>query len=273
MKKPTKRTYFSPEASQEFMSCSQFKAFQKCEAAALAEINGEYTRPKTTALLVGSYVDSYFEGTLEQFKAENPEVFKKDGSLKAEYLHAEKIIRRIASDRLFMLLLSGRKQVIKVGTIAGVPFKIKMDCLLTEKRCQKIQSIFPETKAALEFAEGAIIDLKIVRDFAPLYSEEYGMKVSFIKYWGYDLQGAIYREIDNRLLPFVIAGATKEEEPDLGAFYVPHAEMNAKLREVETLAPRYQAIKEGKIEPVRCECCEWCRSTKKLHTIIDYREV
>ena len=54
--KLTADNYFSQEAQMEYMSASQFKAFDKCEAAALAEIKGEYIREKTTALMVGSYV-------------------------------------------------------------------------------------------------------------------------------------------------------------------------------------------------------------------------
>lgn len=33
-------------------------------------------------------------------------------------------------DELYSLLMSGAKQVIRTGTIAGVPFKIKIDSLL-----------------------------------------------------------------------------------------------------------------------------------------------
>ena len=61
------QNYFSKEANEEYMSVSQYKAFKKCEAAALAEIKGEYERPKTDALLIGSFVDSYFGGTEARF--------------------------------------------------------------------------------------------------------------------------------------------------------------------------------------------------------------
>ena len=73
--KLTNDNYFSKEANLEYMSVSQFKAFEKCEAAAFAEIKGEWKRPKTTSLLVGSYVDAYFEGTIDKFQKENPEIF------------------------------------------------------------------------------------------------------------------------------------------------------------------------------------------------------
>ena len=106
----TAENYFSPENEKKYMGSSQFKNFMKCEAAALAEINGEYERKKTTALLTGSYVDSHFEKTLDIFKAQHPELFKRDGTLKAEYIKAEDIINRIERDEMFMRYMSGEKQ-------------------------------------------------------------------------------------------------------------------------------------------------------------------
>lgn len=65
MLKLTAENYYSPEANREYMSASQIKQFMKCPAAAMAELRGEYERPTTSALLIGSYVDACFEGTLE----------------------------------------------------------------------------------------------------------------------------------------------------------------------------------------------------------------
>ena len=123
----TEDNYFSSEAQVAYMGSSQFKAFDRCEAAALAEIRGEYAPEKSAALLVGSYVDAYFSGTLESFKSQNPDIFKRDGSLKAEYCQAEAVIRRIERDPMFIRYISGEPQKILTGEIAGVPFKIKMD--------------------------------------------------------------------------------------------------------------------------------------------------
>ena len=67
----TNENYFSKENQMKYMGTSQYKSFCNCEAGTLAEINGEYEREKTSALLVGSYVDSNFEGTLDIFKAKN----------------------------------------------------------------------------------------------------------------------------------------------------------------------------------------------------------
>ena len=95
----TNENYYSNEANWEYMSVSQYKQFRKCEATAMAELNGKWKQPKSTALLVGSYVDSWFEGTLDEFTLQNPEIFKKDGTLKVDYIQAEEIIRKLTEDK------------------------------------------------------------------------------------------------------------------------------------------------------------------------------
>lgn len=241
----TNENYFSPEANLEYMSCSQFKNFQRCPASALAEIRGEYTREKTTSLLVGSYVDAWAEGTLDKFKQENPEIFKRDGTLKAEYIQAESIIERIKRDQYFMEHLSGEKQVIMTGEIEGVPVKIKVDCLLPDR----------------------IVDLKIVKDFEPLYHPEKG-RLAWFEYWGYDLQGAIYQEIvwqnTGESLPFYIAAATKEKVTDIDIIEIDQMTMDCQLDMVKAEIARFDAMKNGIIEPDRCGKCDFCKMTKVL---------
>lgn len=270
----TRENYYSAEADAAYMSASQYKAFQECEAAALAELRGEWKRPETTALLVGSYVDAHFEGTLDVFRAQHPEIINRDNSLKADYAAANNVISRLEQDRLFTLLMSGKKQVIKTGTIAGVLFKVRMDSLLNEAQVEQIVSEFPETATALgyPFSAGAIVDLKIMRDMKPMWSEKLHQRIPFVEFYGYDLQGAIYNAVDGRELPFVLAVGTKEKEPDLAALAVPPEDLAAKLAEIEDNAPRYAAIKEGKQPARRCEQCEYCRRTRRLSTIVNYRE-
>ena len=129
----TNENYFSGESSRKYMSVSQYKQFRSCEAAAMAEINGEWIRPTTTALLVGSYVDAWFEGTLDVFREEHSEIFKKDGSLKADYVQAEEIIERVQQDEVFMEYMSGEKQRIFTAELFGIPWKIKVDSLLPDR--------------------------------------------------------------------------------------------------------------------------------------------
>jgi hypothetical protein len=161
---------------------------------AMAELNGEWKREDSVALLVGSYVDAWFEGTLDVFEGSHPEIFKKDGTLKAEYIKADEIIARVSRDELFMKYMSGRKQAVKTGYIEGVPFKIKIDSYHKGK---------------------AIVDLKVIKDFEPIWNEEKGIRQSFIEYWGYDFQAAIYQAIEGENLPFYICAVTKENHPDL----------------------------------------------------------
>src|SRR3990167_9748421 len=118
MLKLTTENYHSQEANLAYLSVSQYKDFmgclgmRGCEAMAMAKLKGEWVEEVSTPMLVGSYVDAHFEGTLNTFKAKNPELFKKDGGLKSEYTKAEEIIQRIERDEYFMKYLSGEKQVI-----------------------------------------------------------------------------------------------------------------------------------------------------------------
>lgn len=269
----TNENYYSPEANQAYMSATWFKKFSSCEAAALAEARGEYAPAASTAMLTGSYVDAYFSGELPVFQAQHPEIFKRDGSLKAEFVHAQDVIARMESDELYMLLMSGKKQVILTGEIAGVPFKVKIDSLLDAEASRHIAEQFPETAEVMGMCDGAVVDQKVMRDMANVWSDEERAKVPFAQFYGYDIQGAIYQAIEGHMLPFILAVGTKEDAPDIGALYIPDAELAAKLAEVEDRAPRYQAIKEGRIAPRRCGKCAYCRMTKKLRGIVDYREV
>ena len=243
--KLTKRNYFSRKASLEYMSVSQFKSFSKCPASAMAELKGKYTREQTTALLVGSYVDAYFEGTMAKFMKENPGIFKKDMTLKADFVQAEEIIRRIERDKLFMSYLDGKKQVIMEGKINGVPVKIKIDALHTDK----------------------IVDLKIMKDFANVYIADRG-SIPWFDAWGYDLQGAVYQEIyrqnTGEALPFYIVAATKEKVTDLDIVHFSPEMLCLALDRFKMAVESFDAIKKGIIEPERCEHCDWCKETKVL---------
>lgn len=269
----TAENYFSPEMNMAYMGSTQFKAFDRCEAAALAEVRGEYAPAASTALLVGGYIDAYFSGELPVFQAQHPEIFKRDGGLKAEYVHAQDVIARMEADELYMLLMSGKKQVILTGEIAGIPFKVKIDSLLDADTSRRIVERFPEMAEVMGMCDGALVDQKVMRDMKGIWSEEEHTKVSFAQFYGYDIQGAIYQAIEGHMLPFLLAVGTKEDAPDIDVKYIPDGELAAKLAEVEDRAPRYQAIKEGKIAPRRCEKCAYCRMTKKLRGIVDYREV
>ena len=251
--KLTQKNYFSRSASLEYMSVSQWKAFEKCGASALAEIKGKFKREETTSLLVGSYVDSYFEGTLANFIKKHPDIFKKDGTLKADYLQAEEIIKRILKDRLFKKYMSGEKQIIMTGSISGVPVKIKVDSLLPDK----------------------IVDLKIMKDFENVYVPESGL-LPWFEAWGYDLQGAVYQEIvrqnTGETLPFYLAAATKEKVTDIDIVHINQKTLDFALERFKASVEMFDAMKKGIIEPDRCGSCQYCKETKKIKTPTDSDE-
>ena len=188
-------------------------------------------------------------------RQKNPEIFTRQGELKSNYQQADYIINRIERDSLFMQFMSGNKQVIMVGEIEGVAVKIKVDSLHSNM----------------------IVDGKVMRDFESVWVPDKG-KLHFIEAWGYDIQGAIYQEVVRQnvesQLPFYIAAATKEKEPDIGIFSIPQVQLDYCMESIiKPNIMRFDAIKQGIIKSERCERCDWCKRTKILTEIIDYTEV
>ena len=262
--KLTADNYYSKEANQAYFTFSQVKHMMTCAASALADVEPA----KSTALLVGGYVDAYFSGDLEAYKAANPEIFNsRTGGLKADFVQADKMIARIEADPLFMRMLTGNKQKIVTGTIASYPFAGKLDIYQTAATARKTAKLFPDM-GELAFADGAIIDLKTVRSFEPVWSEAEREKVSFVQAQRYDLQLAIYQELTyqqtGKKLPCYIAAITKEAEPDIGLFSLNQSDLDAALESLVEQLPTLAAIKSGEEAPTGCGCCAWCRAHKKL---------
>ena len=159
---------------------------------------------------------------------------------------AEEIIARIERDPLFVFFMSGEKQVIMTGEIEGVPVKIKIDSYHPGKM---------------------IVDLKVMKDFRPIYVPEKG-RMSWIEAWEYDLQGAVYQEIVRQntglKLPFFIAAATKEKEPDIDIIEIPQPYLDVSLEHFKENVIRYDGIKKYGFDPDRCGVCDWCKMTKVL---------
>lgn len=239
----TDDTYYSPEANKVFFSVSQYKDFCRCEAMAMAKLCGEYEQPMTKAMLVGSFVDHYFEGTLKQFMEENPKIFYCRSGLRADFKKADAIIKRVESDQRFMQFMGGEKQKILVFEMYGVPWKIKMDSFV-EDIC--------------------ITDLKVVQNFRSL------------PLWRYDVQGAVYQagaEANGYgKLPFYLAVVTKEAVTNFDIFQIDQPTLDMALREIERNMPRFIAVKAGQEEPHYCGVCDYCKSVKKAR-IRNYNEL
>lgn len=262
----TAENYFSNESWNAYFSVSQVKRFMECEATAMAELQDVWQREKTISLMVGSYVDAHFSRELDLFRAQNPEIYTRTGSLRSEYQQAENIIGRIERDELAMRMMEGDKQRIVTGEINGHLFKAKLDCWLDEEQCRAIARDFPEM-SDLIFAPGAIVDMKIMRDFFPMYRDGEG-RLNFIEYWKYDLQMAVYQRLmatdPSNPPPCYILAATKEKTPNLGLFQIPQNLMDAALEVTFEQMDHIAAVKNGEVEPERCESCDYCKETKIL---------
>jgi len=261
MLKLNRDNYHSLEASRDYMSRGQYIDFtKKCEAAAVASLRGEWIEEQSTALLVGSYVHSWSEGKQADFIAEHPGMFKKGGGLKVEYVQADDMIQTLSNDQLAMYTLEGQKEVIVTAEMFGTMWKVMLDAYNPEHR--------------------RIADLKTTRSITDHHwNEEFRTKVSFVEHYDYVTQAAIYCEVERIAsgrppedwLNFYLVAVSKQDYPDKAVIDMSGPERYiVELSEIENNMPRVLAVKNGEVEPRRCEMCPYCRSTKKLSGAIHY---
>lgn len=273
--KLTDSTYQSIEANLKYFSASQIKMFYSCEARAMAMITGKWKPEDSVSLLIGSYVDAWFSSKrhfdrpgeisgpeFDEFIQKNEKKIRnsRTGELKADFKLAEQMIERAELDKLFMEFLKGNHQVIMTAEIFGVPFKAKFDILRDNYKVR----------------DKRIVDLKTVRDFKPLYREGEG-RLSFVEYWRYDLQLAIYQEIYYRnkgiKLPMYLACITKETPADISVIHIPQEQLDMNIEILEKDMERFRMVKAGILEPKRCEGCAYCRATKRLKSPISLSDL
>ena len=252
----SKENYYTPEADLNTFSVSQYKLFKQCEAKALAKVKGIYRQADNEAFLLGKYIHAWSEGTLEQFKIDNPELFSSRGAtkgqLKSTYQVADKMIKTLSEDKVCSNFLQGEKEVIIQGELFGVKFRGMVDILNINK--------------------GFFGDLKTTQGIYKKYSG-----LNFIEQYGYIEQMAVYRELIKQqfkvdLVPYIIA-VTKEDIPDKAVIRIDKGYTDNKLQEMEFYTERFQAIKEGKVEPVGCGCCDYCKSVNKVSRILSLSDL
>ena len=263
----TKDNYYSVEANLNFVDCSTYKNFEgtpgmkPCECKALAIAKGEYERPKTDALLVGSYVDAYFDGSLDEFIADNPEIFCKNGELKSQYKQAEIMIKRCLRDDLFMKYMKGDTQQIFTSEINGVPVRVKLD----------------------SFDGKRITDLKTCKSISETYyARDLGERLDFITYFGYIEQAYFYKKtllnVTGKDYPFYICAVTKEKEdniphPRIAVIQVPDKVIWEKGKEIEMRLQKVWKLLQGEIKPIPCGTCSWCADNLPLDKVISMDEL
>ena len=251
----TNENYFSIENQIKYTGSSQIKDFLSCESCALAKLKGEFQEEQSKAILVSSYIDASISEELEEFKVQNPDIFTKNGTLKAEYQLAEEVLAQARNDEMFMKYLNGEHQIIMAGEISNVPVKIKIDSYHKDK---------------------CIVDLKAVANFDLIWNEQTHQKENFINAYDYVLQASLYQEIvrqnTGKQLPFIIAACTKEKYSQRALLQIPQEEMDLKLEFLKQYLPHLQELKQGKVEPSACGSCNYCRSKAKCTQLYFYND-
>lgn len=249
----TDLNYYDLDTKKHTMSFHDYQEYiggnmiMGCEERALAIENGKWKNKVTKPLLVGGYVDAYFEGTLDSWKKAHPECFTQKGELRAEFKQADDMIARAEKDEYFMSTMAGEKQRIFVANWCGVTWRCKLD------------SYIPGV---------AIVDLKTSADIHKAWKIADSGYVSFIEAYNYDKQLALYQKIveisTGEKLPCYISVITKEEYPEIAVINIDQMTLDNALNNIEMNIQSVLAVKNGEVEPIRCEKCDYCKSTKVL---------
>lgn len=261
MNKLNRKNYYSLGMDRRYMSVSLFKKFEECEANAMAYLNGEYTEFPNTAMLIGSYTHAAFESdeAFAEFQEKHSgAIFKKRGGKYADFEQADKMIETLKNDDFAMFAMEGEKEQIYTANLFGVDWKMKVD--------------------SINHKHKYFSDLKTVRNLHErFWSEKYDGWVSFVEKWGYLLQMAMYRKIieantGELYTPYIVA-VSKEKIPNKAVIYFDESRFDFEYEYVQMKLERINEVKSGKMDPVACGKCDYCKTTKKLNAPIEVGEL
>ena len=263
------KNYFGALAEAKYFGSSSIKAFDNnhtgtevfgnlveggCSAREVAVIKGDYTKPDKKVFLVGQYVHAWGDSkeSFQEFCSDNyAKIYTKGSKPRSDFERADLMIDVLKNCPIVTDMKNCEHEIIMVGIIAGVEIKIVVDLLDLER------NYFADYKTTDKIGK---------------LTYKNGKKLSFIDTYDYKLQFAIYEEIiyqnTGKHLDCYIIVVDKKPTPEHNIIYmgnVDNADWYAeKLEEVELKLPHLQLVKTGKADPVRCEECAYCISTRKL---------
>jgi hypothetical protein len=287
MELSTNELYFS---DKEYMSVSAWKRFKRCELLGITPYEERDTSP---AMLIGSYVDAYVEGTLDEFKLNHPEIFS------AKVIPNETTIQNLLDTDASFVTRNGTfvankktEAMEKYPEFFTKEYRLKSDFVLADKICEYIDSkprlqkfLGGEKQTVMTGLIGGvpfkikidsyipnklIADLKVMRTL----TDSSGNYYDFITQYGYQYQLACYQEVVRQntglQLPTYIVGVSKEDVIDGVVIEIPQTDLDIALYEVQSTISRYAEIKLGVIEADGCGICKACISARKDVPLISF---
>lgn len=262
----TPSNYYSKQADLDYWSFSVFKGFMQCEAAEMYKLQDhEESEHPPMPLIIGNYVHSYFESQeahADFVAKQHDNLYQRDRKTKlADVVHADAMIHTLEADPFIIKNYVGEKEAIVTGELYGLPWRGKIDCLNLD--------------------EGYFIDLKTAKSLNNTIWERDDSGAWRKKIWyeayGYIMQLAIYQQLIRQtygktLVPFIFA-VSKDKVPDHMALSFNQPLLDRQLETVKELLPRFQKVMSGQEAPERCEECDYCRSTKRLHGFTDAEDL
>jgi len=295
-----KGNYYENEANWQFMSVSQFKSFQQCEARTMAELKKDWEKEMDNiALLVGNFVHSYFESEdeHESFKQENASSMFKEptvAEIKAKLDHAEIDYKKSIKKDDLISIAEENKISIPTGDLLSkfaignqMIERVEKDPLFNhlwqgESEVIIVEEMFGVTWKAridlLNVEKGYFIDLKTSQQLNKrFWNKRYSGWVSFVEEYGYTIQMAMYEKMLEKKYgkPFkgIIYAVSKQTPSDIGAIKVEQRKLEFELEFVEAQIEHVMKVKNGEEKPVMCGQCDYCREKKQLSSFIGTDEL
>lgn len=275
----TNKNYFDTDINLKYLDCSTYKNFigtpgiKACECRALAIARGKYKKPKTEALLVGGFVDAYFDNSLAEYIIANMDdlytkasvkqfkLGKGDLELLAPFKQAEVMIKRAKKEPLFMEYIEGETQKVLTAEINKVPIRVKLDSYNGKR----------------------ITDLKTASSISQtFYASDLNQRLNFIEYFGYVEQAYFYQtaveQNFGKHLPYYLAVITKEKEgnvahPRVAVIEIPDGVIQQKGVEIKQNIQKVWSLLQGKVLPIPCGTCEWCADYLPVDRVIQMDEL
>ena len=247
----THENYRTPENEMAFASVSQVKSFMECEAAALAELRGEFVPEEKSAFAFGELVHALALTPMDAKRTEKAlaRLKKSSRTYKADEENARGMVARLMRDDNCRKSLRGDCEKIIAFELFGHPFKSQIDVADTKN--------------------GLLVDLKTCRDFELKWDDVKRTKIPFYEMYNYWLQMACYCEafknISGGAYPdaTIIVAVTKEKTPDIAIYeFADVARFQHELDIVKAYLPRLADLKAGKLTPHKCGTCDYCKSAK-----------